>query len=318
MRAVVVGAGAWGTAFAVLLHRLGHDVTLAARDPEVVHGIRETGRNPRYFPDTHLDGLSATTVDDAPVEEAELVVVSVPSRFFGAVVSALPGSAPVLSLSKGLDPATGQRLSALVEGRKVAVLSGPNFAAEVVAGKPFASVVASTDRELGEWLQREMISGMFRVYFNEDVLGVELCGAAKNVMALAAGVIDGLELGDNAKAAMLTRGLAEMTRLGTTAGARPETFAGLAGMGDLVVTGWSHLSRNRREGELIARGSDPKAAAATIASTVEGLSTAPALARLASRLGVDLPITVAVTRLLAGEDPQELIVGLMARPPSEE
>jgi glycerol-3-phosphate dehydrogenase (NAD(P)+) len=137
-------------------------------------------------------------------------------------------------------------------------------------------------------------------------------------MALAAGVIDGLELGDNAKAAMLTRGLAEMTRLGKTAGARPETFAGLAGMGDLVVTGWSQLSRNRREGELIARGSDPTTAAATIASTVEGLTTAPALARLASRLGVDLPITVAVTRLLAGEDPQELIVGLMARPPSEE
>jgi glycerol-3-phosphate dehydrogenase (NAD(P)+) len=318
VKAVVVGAGAWGTAFAAQLQRHGHEVTLAARDPEVVQGIRETGRNPRYFPDAYLDGLAASTIEDAPVEEADLVVVSVPSRVFGEVVSTLPGTAPVLSLTKGLDPGTGQRLSALVEGRKVAVLSGPNFAAEVVAGKPFASVVASTDRELGEWLQREMISGMFRVYFNADVLGVELCGAAKNVMALAAGVIDGLELGDNAKAAMLTRGLAEMTRLGTTAGARPETFAGLAGMGDLVVTGWSHLSRNRREGELIARGSDPTTAAATIASTVEGLTTAPALARLASRLGVDLPITVAVTRLLAGEDPQELIVGLMARPPSEE
>ena len=318
MKVVVVGAGAWGTAFAAQLQRDGHEVTLAARDPEVVRGIQETGRNPRYFPDAYLDGLAASTIEDAPVEESELVVVSVPSRVFGEVVSALPGTAPVLSLTKGLDPGTGQRLSALVEGRKVAVLSGPNFAAEVVAGKPFASVVASTDRELGEWLQREMISGMFRVYFNEDVLGVELCGAAKNVMALAAGVIDGLELGDNAKAAMLTRGLAEMTRLGKTAGARTETFAGLAGMGDLVVTGWSQLSRNRREGELIARGSDPTTAAATIASTVEGLTTAPALARLASRLGVDLPITVAVTRLLAGEDPQELIVGLMARPPSEE
>jgi glycerol-3-phosphate dehydrogenase (NAD(P)+) len=318
MRVVVVGAGAWGTAFAVLLRREGHEVTLAARDPDVVEGIRETGRNPRYFPDTDLDGLAACVIEDAPVDDAELVTVAVPSRVFGEVVTALPGTAPVLSLSKGLDPATGQRLSALVEGRKVAVLSGPNFAAEVVAGKPFASVVASTDRELGERLQRELISGTFRVYFNADVLGVELCGAAKNVMALAAGVIDGLGLGDNAKAAMLTRGLAEMSRLGTTAGARLETFSGLAGMGDLVVTGWSHLSRNRREGELIARGSDPIRAAATIASTVEGLTTAPALARLASRLGVELPITDAVTRLLAGEDPRDLIVGLMARPPSEE
>ncbi len=314
----MIGAGAWGTAFAVLLVRDGHDVTLAARDPEVVRAIRETGRNPRYFPDTDLEGLSASSIEDAPVEDAELVTVAVPSRVFGDVVGVLGGTAPVLSLSKGLDPGTGQRLSALVEGRKVAVLSGPNFAAEVVAGKPFASVVASTDRELGEWLQRELISGTFRVYLNTDVLGVELCGAAKNVMALAAGVIDGLELGDNAKAAMLTRGLAEMSRLGTTAGARLETFIGLAGMGDLVVTGWSHLSRNRREGELIARGSDPIRAAATIASTVEGLTTAPALARLASRLGVELPITDAVTRLLAGEDPRDLIVGLMARPPSEE
>ncbi len=318
MRVVVIGAGAWGTAFAVLLVREGHEVTLAARDPEVVQAIRETGRNPRYFPDTDLEGLAASSIEEAPVDDAELVTVAVPSRVFGAVVGSLGGTAPVLSLSKGLDPATGQRLSALVEGRKVAVLSGPNFASEVVAGKPFASVVASTDRELGEWLQRELISGTFRVYLNTDVLGVELCGAAKNVMALAAGVIDGLELGDNAKAAMLTRGLAEMSRLGTTAGARLETFSGLAGMGDLVVTGWSQLSRNRREGELIARGSDPIRAAATIASTVEGLTTAPALARLASRLGVDLPITDAVTRLLAGEDPRDLIVGLMARPPSEE
>jgi glycerol-3-phosphate dehydrogenase (NAD(P)+) len=187
-----------------------------------------------------------------------------------------------------------------------------------VAGKPFASVVASTDRDLGERLQRALISGTFRVYLNTDVLGVELCGAAKNVMALAAGVIDGLELGDNAKAAMLTRGLAEMSRLGTAAGARPETFSGLAGMGDLVVTGWSRLSRNRREGELIARGADADAAATTIGSTVESLTTAPALARLASRLGVDLPITDAVSRVLKGEDPGDLIVYLMARPPSEE
>jgi glycerol-3-phosphate dehydrogenase (NAD(P)+) len=317
VRIVVVGAGAWGTAFAHLLARHDHQVTLAARDPELARAIDASGENPRYHPGVPL-GVAGATIEEAPVADADLVCVAVPSRVFGDVVAALPGTAPVLSLSKGLDPATGSRLSALVTGRPVAVLSGPNFAAEVVAGKPFASVVACTDRDLGERLQRALISGSFRVYLNTDVLGVELCGAAKNVMALAAGVVDGLELGDNAKAAMLTRGLAEMSRLGIAAGARPETFAGLAGMGDLVVTGWSRLSRNRREGELIARGADANAAATTIGSTVESLTTAPPLARLASRLGVDLPITDAVSRVLGGEDPGDLIVQLMARPPSEE
>jgi glycerol-3-phosphate dehydrogenase (NAD(P)+) len=318
MKVVVVGAGAWGTAFAHLLARHDHEVVLAARDEGLARSIEETGENHRYHPGIPLNGVTASTIADAPVAESDLVAIAVPSRVFGDVVRALPGNAPLLSLSKGLDPATGSRLSALVDDRPVAVLSGPNFAAEVVAEKPFASVVASVDRDLGERLQRELISGTFRVYLNTDVMGVELCGAAKNVMALAAGVVDGLELGDNAKAAMLTRGLAEMSRLGTAAGARLETFSGLAGMGDLVVTGWSHLSRNRREGELIARGEDPLSAASTIGSTVESISTAPALARLASRLGVDLPITDAVSRVLHGEDPGDLIVDLMARPPSEE
>src|SRR5439155_7859242 len=157
------------------------------------------------------------------------------------------------SLTKGLDPATGERLSTRVEGRPVAVLSGPNMAAEIAAGLPSAAVIASEDRALADELQHAINSMVFRVYVNEDLVGVELAAAAKNVIALAAGGVDGLELGDNAKTAIVTRGLAEMARLGEACGGRNETFAGLAGMGDLIATSWSHLGRNRRAGELIAR-----------------------------------------------------------------
>ena len=164
-----------------------------------------------------------------------------------------PGTAPVLSLTKGLDPATGERLSTLVRGRPVAVLSGPNIAEEISRDLPAAAVIASDDRQLSLDLQEAINSVTFRVYVNEDIVGVELCAAAKNVIALAAGGADGLGLGDNAKAALVARGLAEMARLAEAAGGRPETFAGLAGMGDLVVTCWSKSGRNRRAGELIAR-----------------------------------------------------------------
>ena len=180
-----------------------------------------------------------------------------PSKAFASVVAALPGSAPVLSLTKGLDPATGERLSTTVHGRPVAVLSGPNMAEEIAVGLPTAAVIASEDGYLAGELQHAVNSTVFRAYVNPDVVGVELCAAAKNVIALAAGGVDGLDLGDNAKASLITRGLAEMSRLGEAAGARPETFAGLAGMGDLIVTCWSQHGRNRHAGELIAQGAEP-------------------------------------------------------------
>jgi glycerol-3-phosphate dehydrogenase (NAD(P)+) len=318
MRAVVVGAGTWGSAFAGLLRDLGHEVALACRDPEQARRIAETGRNPRYLQSADLSGIEATMIADAPVDGADVVAVSVPSRAFGEVVGGLPGSGPILSLTKGLDPATGNLLHTLVGDRSFAALSGPTFAEEIAAGLPCATVIASRDERLAERLQEEINSQLFRVYVNTDLTGVEFCGAAKNVIALAAGGVDGLKLGDNAKAGVITRGVAEMTRLGSACGARPETFAGLAGMGDLMVTCWSSLGRNRRAGELIARGATPDEAAAEIGQVVEGLTTAPVLRDLSRRLGIELPITEAVCGILGGESLQDLAASLMGRRPKGE
>ncbi len=318
MRAVVVGAGSWGTATACLLRDNGHDVTLAARDPEQADAINRTGRNPRYATEARLDGIAAATIGAAPVADAELVLVAVPSRVFAEVVATLPGDAPVVSLTKGLDPATGARLSTLVRDRPVAVLSGPNIADEIVRGLPAAAVVASNDLELAVRIQVAIHSILFRVYVSDDIAGVELCAAAKNVIALAAGGADGLSLGDNSKAALVARGLAEMRRLAESAGARPDTFAGLAGMGDLIVTCWSPAGRNRRAGELIARGARPEEAAAEIGTVVEGLTTAPVLRDLAHRLDIELPITEGVCAVLEGAPLTDLVTTLMSRAPTTE
>jgi len=290
VRAVVVGAGAWGTAFAHLLRGRGHDVVLARRDT-----------------------LAGTAWDDA-----DLVALAVPSHAFREVLAGVGGDAPILSLAKGLDPATGERLSTLVRDRPVAVLSGPNMAEEVLGGLPGATVIASEDADLAHRLQHAINSLVFRVYVNDDVAGVELCGAAKNVIALAAGGVDGLGLGDNAKAALITRGLVEMARLGEAAGAQPETFSGLAGMGDLMVSCFHPSGRNRRAGELIARGSTPDEARAEIGQAVEGLTTAPVLRDLSHRIGVELPITEGVCSVLAGMPLHELADSLMGRRPTDE
>jgi glycerol-3-phosphate dehydrogenase (NAD(P)+) len=287
---VVVGGGAWGTAFSALLGQRGHVVTLATR----------------------------ATIDEAPYEDAELVVIAVPSSSFREAIGHVRGDAPVLSLVKGLDPPTGERLSTLVEGRPVAVLSGPNMAEEVAAGLPGATVIASEDEELARQLQEAINSLAFRVYVNTDLVGVELCAAAKNVIALAAGGVDGLGLGDNAKAALITRGLVEIARLGEACGAEPETFFGLAGMGDLIVTCWHPSGRNRRAGELIARGLSADAARAEIGQVVEGLTTAPVLRDLSHRLGIELPITEGVCAVLEGLSLDELLASLMGRRPTDE
>jgi len=294
MKVVVVGAGSWGTTFGALLEERGHDVIVAGRRPPQV------------------------LIADAPVAEADLVCIAVPSRAFREVVETLPGSAPRLILTKGLDPASGERLSQVVRDAPVAVLSGPNHAEEIAESLPAAAVLASEDQELADELQHAIISPRFRVYVNTDLVGVELCAAAKNVIALAAGAVDGLGLGDNAKAALIARGLSEMTRLGEACGARSETFSGLAGMGDLVVTCWSRHSRNRRAGELIAQGTPPEEAVESIGMVVEGLTTAPVLRDLATRLGIELPITEGVCAVLGGASLQDLISGLMGRRPTDE
>jgi glycerol-3-phosphate dehydrogenase (NAD(P)+) len=290
MKVAVVGAGSWGRAFAGLMRDHGHEVALAGREaPESVQ-----------------------------VAAAELLCVAVPSRVFKEVTASLPGTAPVVILTKGLDPSTGKRLSQVVEGREALVLSGPNHAEEIEQGLPAAAVLASENEELAADLQHEIHSLRFRVYVNTDLVGVELCAAAKNVIALAAGAVDGLEAGDNAKAALITRGLAEMARLGEACGARPETFSGMAGMGDLMVTCWSRHGRNRAAGELIARGATPEQAAAEIGQVVEGLTTAPVLRDLARRSGVELPITEAVCEVLDGASLSQLVSGLMGRRPTDE
>jgi glycerol-3-phosphate dehydrogenase (NAD(P)+) len=318
MRVVVVGGGSWGTAFARLLADRGHETCLACRDPEQAEAIAETGRNPRYLSGVRLDGVAAATIDEAPIEAAEVVVLAVPSRAFGEVVASLPGSSPVLSLTKGLDPASGRRLSTLVEGRPVAVLSGPNFAEEIAQGLPAAAVIACENGDLALTLQEAINSLIFRVYVNPDLTGVELCAAAKNVIALAAGGVDGLGLGDNAKAALITRGLVEMARLGEACGARSETFSGLAGMGDLMVSCWSRHGRNRHAGELIAQGMSPKEAAARIGQVVEGLTTAPVLRDLSNRLGIEMPITEGVCTVLEGSSLGDIVASLMGRRPKGE
>jgi glycerol-3-phosphate dehydrogenase (NAD(P)+) len=318
MRAVVVGGGSWGSTFASLLAERDHEVVLVCRDPEQARAIAATGRNPRYIPQADLSRVEASSLEDSGVEDADLVCLAVPSRAFRDVAQALPGTAPVLALTKGLDPATGGRLSETVTGRPVAVLSGPNHAEEIALGKPALAVVASEDDSLANEIQHAIMSLRFRVYVNSDVAGVELCAAAKNVIGLAAGGVDGLEAGDNAKAALITRGLAEISRLGLACGARPETFSGLAGMGDLVVTCWSRHGRNRLAGELIARGASPEEALRRVGTVVEGVTTAPVLRGLGRRLGLELPITEAVCAVLEGVSIRDLGSSLMGRRPTEE
>jgi glycerol-3-phosphate dehydrogenase (NAD(P)+) len=317
VRFLVAGAGSWGTAFTRVLLDRGHDVVLACHTREQADAIAETGRNPRYLQQVDLRTVTAVFLEDAP-GDVDVAVVAVPSRAFADVVERLPGDAPVLSLTKGLDPATNERLSRRVTDRSVAVLSGPNIAEEIAVGLPTAAVIASEDGYLAGRLQHAVNSTVFRTYVNPDVAGVELCAAAKNVIALAAGGVDGLELGDNAKASLLTRGLAEMTRLGEAAGARPETFAGLAGMGDLIVTCWSPRGRNRRAGQLIAQGKSADEAVAEIGQTVEGLTTAPVLHELSAHLDVELPITEGVCAVLSGQSLTDLLSRLMGREPTEE
>ena len=317
MRFLVVGAGAWGTSFSRVLLDRGHAVVLACHTAEQARAIAETGRNPRSMPKVDLRGVTPVPLADAP-GDVDAIVLAVPSTAFAAVAAGLPGTAPVLSLTKGLDPATGERLSTRVRGRSVAVLSGPNMAEEIAVGLPTAAVIASEDGFLAGQLQHAINSSVFRAYVNPDLVGVELCAAAKNVIGLAAGAVDGLDLGDNAKAALITRGLVEMARLGDAFGARSETFSGLAGMGDLIVTCWSRHGRNRHAGELIAQGLSPEQAIARIGQTVEGITTAPVLHELSQRAGVELPITEGVCAVLSGQSLADLASRLMGRQPTEE
>jgi len=327
-RVGIVGDGGWGTALAVHLHGLGHRVTVWGAFPEQVRETAAQRENVRFLPGVKLDPGIRWTDDEAEVvASAELLVTAVPSRYLRDVLERfagrVPGDIPVVNVAKGFDPDTGKRLSELIVGmlgcRRFAVLSGPSHAEEVARGTPTAVVAAADELEVARRVQ-EVFSGRgFRVYTSRDVLGVELGGALKNVMALAAGISDGLGYGDNTKAALITRGLAEMIRLGKAMGARAETFAGLSGIGDLVVTATSRLSRNRAVGERIGRGEDPRRVIAAMVQVAEGVWACRAAYALARRYGVEMPITEQVYRVVyEGVAPREAVRRLLERPFKEE
>jgi glycerol-3-phosphate dehydrogenase (NAD(P)+) len=322
MDVTVVGSGSWGSAFSRLLQRRGHRVqvlTMTAAEAEELNGRHE---NPHFLPGVALPPeVRFVAMDEAELGASELVVYAVPTQAVRAVARwVAPRRAPgslQLSLAKGVELGTLERPSqAILEetGEPAAVLSGPNHAEEVARDMPSATVVASADDEVAARLQAAIMCDTFRVYTNADVLGVEFCGAAKNPIAVAVGMSDGLGFGDNSRAALITRSLAEVTRLGLAMGGRFETFAGLAGIGDLIATCTSRHSRNRRAGELLAQGVSPADVEATVGQVVEGVPTARALHDLAARLGLELPVTEQVYAVLEGHSTAaETVQRLMGR-----
>ena len=324
----VIGAGAWGTTLAVLLADAQRPVGLWAHSAEAAERLEHERVNERYLPGVVLPPNVRVLTDDAFLAESHrLYVIAVPSSHLRAtarrLASVLVPGVPVLSVVKGIEERTHLRMTEVLAEelpeRALAALSGPNLAREIAAGKPAGSVVASADAVLAADVAAIFGSERFRLYTNPDVVGVELCGALKNVVALAAGMVDGLGLGDSAKAGIITRGLAEMTRLGVAAGAQPLTFAGLAGVGDLIATCMSPLSRNRRCGELIASGIPWPEAAAHLPGVAEGVATVAGALELAASHGVELPIAEQVRAVVIDRRPPLGAVGeLMGRSPKGE
>lgn len=329
MKISVVGAGSWGTAFASLLTKKGFKITLWARNPKIAEAINNEQRNPYYLSDSILPkGIKATnTIED--LFPTELVVLAVPSHALRGVVKKLTpflnSKINFLSLSKGIEEETGMRMSEVIAEAaslspdRIAVLSGPNHAEEVIKEIPSATVIASASTELSRQLQEVVFTPYFRVYTNDDLVGVEIGGAAKNVIAIAAGISDGLGFGDNTKASLLTRGLAEIVRLGVALGARPLTFLGLAGVGDLIATATSKHSRNRYVGEQIGKGKSLKEALSSMRMVAEGVKTTVSLKKLGEKLGLALPITEEVYQVLyRNKEPRLSVEDLMLRVPTEE
>ena len=324
MKVAVIGGGAWGTALADLLARKGEQVTLWAREPEVVESVNQRHMNDLFLPGAPLAPTLAAARDIASVvRDAEVIVSAAPSHAVRPVMTQVARSITrtplIVSASKGLDPDKLERPSAvLVEvlpaGTPIAVLSGPSFALEVYQRQPTAVVAAAADHAVAERAQRLFSTPHFRVYSHTDVIGVELGGALKNVIALAAGILEGLGLGFNTRAALITRGLAEITRLGVALGAQPMTFAGLAGLGDLILTATGALSRNRGLGVALGQGQSVAQALAKTQAVVEGVNTARTAVALGERHGVDLPISREVANVLfKSKSPKQAVSDLMER-----
>ena len=327
-RVAVLGAGAWGTTLAMLL--AGHEpVTLVAHSKDAAERINRERRNEKRLPGIELPEAVHVTADPGAIADADLVVVAVPSQHvretMGRIGGHVASSADVLSVVKGLEPDTLLRMTEVIAdaGRiaptRLAALSGPNLAAEIAKGLPASAVVAAEDPALADRVVDRLSRREFRLYVNGDVLGVELCGALKNIIAVAAGAADGLGFGDNGKAGLMTRGLAEMTRLGIAAGANPLTFAGLAGIGDVIATCGSRLSRNHRLGEELARGRKWSEIEASLPGVAEGAYTVGAAIALARRHDVEMPIAQEVhNALFEGKSVQRCLIDLLARETKDE
>jgi glycerol-3-phosphate dehydrogenase (NAD(P)+) len=321
----VLGAGSWGTAFAKVLGDAGTDVMLWARRPELAAALRTMRHNPEYLPGMRLpDAVGATSDAAVAIDGAELVVLALPSQTVRANLAEwsdlIDPEASVLSLIKGIELGTAKRMSEVIAetagipADRVAVLSGPNLAPEVAAEQPTAAVVACADPVRAAVVQKAVTTRYFRPYTNDDVVGCELGGAVKNVIALAYGIAHAMGFGDNTKATLITRGLAETARLGVRLGADPLTFAGLAGLGDLVATCCSPLSRNRTFGEHLGRGESVEQAQAATRQTAEGVKSCLALRDMARRYDVEMPITEQVERVChEGLDPRIAVGALMSR-----
>ncbi|WP_030623704.1 NAD(P)H-dependent glycerol-3-phosphate dehydrogenase [Streptomyces sclerotialus] len=324
-RCAVYGTGSWGTAFAMVLADAGCEVTLWGRRPELAEAVNTTRTNPDYLPGVELPQTVRATTDPAEAAEgAEFAVLAVPSQTLRANLAdwapLLPSDTVLVSLMKGVELGTAKRMSEVIEevakvpAGRVAVLTGPNLAKEIAARQPAAAVVACTDEAVATRLQAACHTPYFRPYTNTDVVGAELGGAVKNVIGLAVGIADGMGLGDNAKASLITRGLAETSRLGLALGADPATFAGLAGMGDLVATCSSPLSRNHTFGTNLGRGMTLEETIAVTKQTAEGVKSCESVLDLARRHGVEMPITETVVNIVhEGKPPLVALKELMSR-----
>ena len=327
MRLAILGGGAWGTALGVCLAP-HHQISLWVRDPAQCHSLVASRTNARYLPGVAIpEGVRITPDLRTAVDASQLIVLAVPTsalrQTLRLVASVMPEPG-VVWLCKGFESGSAKFPHQVAEeelppAQPRAALSGPSFASEVARGLPAAVTLASGDAQFAAMASRELHTGRLRVYTSDDLIGVETGGAVKNVIAIAAGVSDGLELGASARAALITRGLAEITRLGTRLGARSETFIGLAGAGDLMLTATSDLSRNRRVGLQLATGQPLSSILAKLGHVAEGVHTAQEVLRLAGQFGVDMPIAAAVSQLLEGKtSARELVHGLLQRGPKQE
>ncbi|WGF88640.1 NAD(P)H-dependent glycerol-3-phosphate dehydrogenase [Marinivivus vitaminiproducens] len=319
----VVGAGAWGTALAMAAMRAGKRVRLWARDPAHAEAIAASGANGRYLAGIGLHPLPPVTAELADLEGADALILAVPAQSLAEVSVRLPACEAIVIAAKGLESGSGRRLTEVVAaGRpeaRLAVLSGPSFAVEVARDQPCALVLACADGALGRRLAEALTTPRFRLYWTDDVTGVEVGGALKNVLAIAAGIADGMDLGDNARAALVTRGLAELARLGAAMGARTETMMGLSGLGDLILTSTSGKSRNYRLGRSIGEQRGLGTSLSRPDALAEGVWTAQAALRVAGERGLDLPISRAVAAILAGEIGVDAAMEqLLLRPPRPE